>query len=93
MSSDEHIRNTLIWLEKVVLGEGGDGDAIWITKWHKIKDILPIVLDLNSNSWSNWWTIEDNETEIMLHHDQESWVITTDANYNVPAWSICTLYH
>tara|TARA_Y100001951_G_C11271761_1_gene259240 strand:- start:1136 stop:1417 length:282 start_codon:yes stop_codon:yes gene_type:complete len=92
MSSDQDIRNTLIWLEKTVLTECGDGDAIWITKYHKIDTILPIVLDLNNGVWYNWWTVEDNETEIMLHHDQESWVITTDENYNVPSWSHCVLH-
>lgn len=93
---EEGIRNILIWLVETVMAEGGDGDAIWITKWHTLEELLPIVKELNQTHWNNWWTIERNDTDpfgdcIVLANHQESLVITTNQKYPVPSWSHCTL--
>jgi hypothetical protein len=82
----------LVWLEKRVLGEGGDGDAIWVTKWHSIEFLLPIVMKLNETVMNNWWTITTDNTTIILDNGQESLTITTDQDYPIPEWSGCTIF-
>jgi hypothetical protein len=84
-----HIRNLLLWLNKEVMSAGGDGDAIWISKYHSIEMILPIVERLNEEEWDKWWTVESTETTIILDNHQESWTITTTRSYPIPSWCQC----
>ena len=91
-SKEQACINLILWLENRVLGEGGDGDAIWITRWLSVEFLLPIVEKLNSTVMNNWWTITADDVTIHLTNHQESLTITTDRDYVVPAWSGCTIY-
>lgn len=89
----EHLLNLLRWLNREVMSAGGDGDAIWYSKYRSLEEILPLVEELNNTEWDSWWTIELNPSYILLHNHQESLMITTDLDYEIPSWSQCTLYY
>lgn len=59
-----------------VISEGGDGDAIWYSRFAPIRDIIPL-LESHGNSKFNGWTIERKDDHILWGIDQE-WVIITD---------------
>lgn len=86
-SQREHILNFLDFLYKEVSSAGGDGDAIWYTRFHKIEDLLEIVRSYN-NSLKFPWVVSNTDTKISIVKDQEWIDITTDEqNFNEsPDW-------
>jgi hypothetical protein len=86
-----HIESLLRWIAQEVWSAGGDGDAIWISKYFSIEDILNIVNKMNETEWDNWWEILGNGEEICLSHGQESIIITNNQDFEVPSWSQCTI--
>jgi hypothetical protein len=88
----EHIKTLLRWLINEVCSAGGDGDAIWIAKHINVSNILPIVIDINNEELDGRWKIDANESDIILHNDQECLIITNNKDYDVSSWSQCTLH-
>lgn len=97
--NDTHIRNLLDWLNREVLSACGDGDAIWISKFYSIDDLLPIVEDMNKIVWDSWWTVEIVDANnnfgryLSAHRGQECFTITNNLDFPVPSWSQCTIIH
>ena len=69
--------------------EGGDGDAIWLSKYTKLQDIIPMLEKYNTDH-NTGWKIEIGPNYINWGDNQE-WVTITDSRefYNdQPDWSI-----
>ena len=61
-------------LYKSVISEGGDGDAIWLVKYTKLNDIVPLLEKYNLENKTNW--IIDISREDSIHWgDNQEWVI------------------
>lgn len=73
----EHILKLIDFLYCEVCSSGGDGDAIWFTRYYKLNDILEVVKEYNSTLMFPW-EIEVGEMDIVWGTGEE-WVhITTD---------------
>lgn len=73
-----------------VVAEGGDGDAIWLSKYTKLEDIIPMLEKYNTDH-NTGWTIRSQDASIISWGDNQEWVVITDSReiYNdQPAWSI-----
>ena len=70
-----------------VIAEGGDGDAIWLSKHVSLDDLVDELKKYNIEKNTKWEiTIFDNH--ILWGRDQE-WVIITDDKYffeSQPVW-------
>lgn len=91
-----NVKKTLRFLVEEVWSAGGDGDAIWISKYYKIYDLIPILEEMNKEEWKEWWRISTVGhhkfgSYLLLEHDQESLIITNEDDRLVPNWSQCTL--
>ena len=72
-----------------VVSEGGDGDAIWLSKHTSLKDIIPMLekYDVDHNTG---WKVVVSENHINWGDGQE-WVLITDSGvfyHDQPAWII-----
>ncbi len=84
---DKRIEEVLDMRHKIVCGEGGDGDAYWITKWFTIIEISSVAERLNQERWHGHWNITVNDQEVLLDNDQEYIVVTTSSHYEIPNWA------
>ena len=60
-------------LYKSVISEGGDGDAIWLVKYTKLNDIVPLLEKYNLENKTNW--IIDIREDSIHWGDNQEWVI------------------
>ena len=70
-----------------VVAEGGDGDALWLSKYTPLVDIIPM-LDKYNEEHNTGWKIEVGENYINWGDNQE-WVLITNSKeiYNEqPDW-------
>lgn len=85
---NNHINKIIDLLYHEVMSAGGDGDAIWYSKYYKVKDLLPLVKEYNSKlKWP--WGIVEKETSIFWGLEQE-WVIITNNESmftDAPSWT------
>jgi hypothetical protein len=83
----EHILNLLKWLEYEVASMGGDGDSVWLTRFHTLDEIQPILEEYN-NSLKWRWEVKREANSIFWGEGQEGVQITTDENYfnQLPNW-------
>lgn len=87
-----HLLGLLNWLVKEVRSAGGDGDALWYSRYYNVNDILSLVKEVN-DTFSHKWVIEFNENDksILWGIDQE-WIIITnnESDYkSAPSWQQC----
>ena len=82
----------LDYLYHEVISSGGDGDALWYSKYYKISEILPLVHEYNKTLSFPWEVrIIDNCIE---WGDYQEWVtITNDEEMykNSPTWQQCLI--
>ena len=53
-----------------IISEGGDGDAIWLSKHTSLSD-LKVLIDEYNTSNNTGWKVEENENSINWGIDQE----------------------
>lgn len=85
--SKKHIKNFLNFLLDEVVSSGGDGDALWYSRFYDIKDIYPIVEEVNKElNYS--WKIKLEDDHINWGHHQEGIIITNNEEIykNSPSW-------
>lgn len=87
-SNKEHIINLIKWIYEEVISAGGDGDFLWYSRYYSVKDIYPLVEELNNTlnwKWKLKW-LDDNS--FILGESQESFLITNneDLYKNAPIW-------
>jgi hypothetical protein len=72
-----------------IKSEGGDGDAIWLSKHTSLKDILVLIreYDLTNNTG---WIVEINDNYLSWGIDQEWAIITDNKDFfdSQPSWII-----
>lgn len=74
------ILSILKFLHQKTIEDGGDGEAVWLTKFYELKDISYIIEHENIEPT---WKIEINENYIRWFDDQEGIIITNNKNlYN-----------
>ena len=50
-----HVKNLIKWIFDEVISAGGDGDALWYSRFFHVNDILPLVEEINLE---HKWNIE-----------------------------------
>jgi hypothetical protein len=82
-----HINNLLKVLHYEVVSSGGDGDAMWYTRFYDIDDIQEIIIHYNEEN-NIGWEVERNGRSITWGIDQEWAIITDDIDEfnNSPDW-------
>lgn len=63
-----------------VIEEGGDGDAVWLSKHTKLADLIPLIVQYNIENRTNW-TIENKENYLLWYNNQEGVQITNDVEW------------
>jgi hypothetical protein len=79
-NNKEHILKLIDLLYNECLSAGGDGDALWYSRYYDVNDILPLVQEYNSKlKWP--WKIELKDTHINWGDNQEWITITNSEEY------------
>ena len=63
-----------------IMSEGGDGDAIWLSKHTSLDDLEPLIDEYNKTN-NTRWKIEKSEKWVLWGIDQEWAIITDDEEY------------
>lgn len=89
-----HLHNLIKWLHAEVLRSGGDGDAIWYSKFYWVNEILELVKGFNDTLSCKWDISFDEENgRIHWHLGQSSILITNNKEDfdNRPSWQQCSV--
>jgi hypothetical protein len=83
----DHIEKLLRWLVAEVISAGGDGDALWYSKFYSVKDIYPICEKINSEFKFPWELTLKDDT-IHWSYYQEGLIITNNIEFynSSPSW-------
>lgn len=76
----EHITKLIDLLYNEVISVGGDGDAIWYTRFYDLNDIKALVKEYNDINKIDWEIEEDAPGVISWGKYQEFVIITNDIN-------------
>jgi len=82
----------LDFLYHSVLSEGGDGDALWYTRFYDLDDIQKIVEEYNDD-YAIRWKIK-REGNFLTWGDNQEWIFITDDEdtfKNQPDWIVIKL--
>ena len=63
-----------------VIQEGGDGDAIWYSRFYDINDIYKLVEEYNNKTPEPIWKLSIENGEIRWSDNQE-WIIITNREF------------
>ena len=82
-------KKVLDLIHSSIISEGGDGDAIWLSKHTPLSE-LKVLIDEYNTSNNTGWKVEVNENYINWGIDQEWATITCDENFfnSQPNWII-----
>ena len=85
----ENNKKVLNLIHSSIISEGGDGDAIWLSKHTNLSE-LKVLIDEYNTSNNIGWKIEENENYISWGIDQEWALITCDENFfnSQPNWIV-----
>lgn len=86
-----HIQKLIDWLIDEVVSAGGDGDALWYSRYFDVEQLLPILEKYNKYNW----TITKYDRRIILHDGQESLTVTNRQEDwdNAPIWQQVKIYY
>ena len=92
---DAHTKKKLLalidWLFNEVVDAGGDGDALWYSKFYDVKDIRPLIEEYQKDFCHKWhiqWGLNGNGNTIHWSDNQEGIIITNneDLYNNAPSY-------
>jgi hypothetical protein len=88
----KHLLKLIDFLYYEVLSAGGDGDALWYSKYYPVKDILPLIEEYNSKLKFKW-EIKGDDKNIYWGESQEGMIITNDEEVykKSPSWQQCLI--
>lgn len=89
-----HLLALIKWLYAEVLSAGGDGDAIWYSKFYWVDEIFELVKEFNdSNSWKWEVSLDSENKRINWWCGQSSILITNNKEDfdNRPSWQQCSI--
>lgn len=75
--TDEDILDLLF---RSVIAEGGDGDALWLSKYTTLDELFPIISEYNEK-YNIGWELELKDNSISWGDNQEWITITTDKDF------------
>ena len=78
--SRDSILKLIDYLFNTVRDEGGDGDALWCSKFFDIEDIFLLVKEYNDNLLNQKWDLKLEDNEITWWLGQSYIVITNDVD-------------
>ncbi len=97
---DEENTNRMLLLVKFLIDEvlsaGGDGDAIWHSKYFDTKDIHRVIMTKISTSpdiMPDHWSVQLMDKSILIGGDQE-WLFITNSKETFdqrPSWTQCAI--
>lgn len=76
----ENNKKVLDLIHTSIVSEGGDGDALWLSKHTPLDDLIPLIEEYN-NEHNTGWKIEKSTNHILWGIDQEWAIITNDEEY------------
>ena len=71
------IKKVLDLIYSSIVLEGGDGDAIWFSKYTSLNNLVSLIEEYNNENKTNWDIKLTDEKHFLWGKDQE-WVIITD---------------
>src|ERR1035441_4643591 len=78
-NNKEHILKLIDLLYYECLSAGGDGDALWYSKYYDVNDILPLIKEYNDSKKFPWTIMTAADT--IYWGDNQEWIsITNDKN-------------
>lgn len=77
-------KKVLDLLYNSVISEGGDGDAIWLTKYTPLNEVIELIEAFNVENKTNWTVTRESEHNYIWGDNQE-WVIITDSEESYKA--------
>lgn len=85
-----HLLKLIDWLYNEVKSAGGDGDALWYSKYYDTADLLPLVKEYNEGL-KRKWTIDYTGGLIHWWNGQEGILITNkeEVYKSAPSWQQC----
>ncbi len=84
----DHLINLIDFLVKEVVRSGGDGDALWYSRYYDVKD-LKILLDQYNDQFKRpYWKVRLDGLDLFYGEGQEGLVITNDESAfdEAPDW-------
>ena len=66
----ENNKKVLDLIHSSIISEGGDGDAIWLSKHTSLNEIKKLIDEYNTNN-NTGWEIEEKENHLIWGIDQE----------------------
>ena len=82
----DHLKTLLLWLHDEVMKAGGDGDAIWYSRFYCVSELLPLIEEINKTLAFPWkFTLEDKHLTwgvgqewVLITNDQETYDRSAD---------------
>ena len=86
-----HIKELINWLIAEVISAGGDGDALWYSRYYHVDEILPILQECKIYDFS----IDKKENSIIVGQHQEWLIITNNQEdwNNAPPWQQVKIWY
>lgn len=86
--SKQHITKLLNFLLDEVERAGGDGDALWYTRFYTLDDIQLLISVINNSLKFPWLVERQADDMIYWGRDQEGVIITTNKQIyqDAPSW-------
>lgn len=86
-----HIKELINWLIAEVISAGGDGDALWYSRYYHVDEILPILQECKIYDFS----IDKKENSIIVGQHQEWLIITNNQEdwNNAPSWQQIKIWY
>lgn len=86
-----HIKELINWLIAEVISAGGDGDALWYSRYYHVDEILPIlqeckIYDFSIDKKENSITVGQHQEWLIITNNQEDW-------NNAPSWQQVKIWY
>lgn len=73
-------RKVLDLIHSSIISEGGDGDAIWLSKHTPLNEMVKLIDEYNTNN-NIGWEIQEKDNHLLWGKDQEWAIITCDEEF------------
>ena len=91
-NNKEHLITLIKWLIEEVGSSGGDGDALWYSKYYDVKDIKKLII--KENLCGKWWGPAFETEDTFCIGSNQEWLIITNNEESFkdrPPWTQCAI--
>jgi len=88
--SKQHLLDLINWLVDEVASSGGDGDALWYSRYYNVEDLKLLVEEYNNKQkFPDHWKIRLEGENLWYGEGQEGLLITNNKEYfdKSPDWT------